>query len=117
MALNRVKLADIQYIAATTAASIYANPASTKTMVAGLTLFNGNTSSETVKVYVVPDSAGAAGTAGAGNQVLEITLSSKNTVAFEFPFPVMLTDTNDTIQASTTTASKVTVIVHGDTVT
>lgn len=117
MALQRVKLADIQYIAATTAASIYSNPSSTKTLVTGLILFNGNTTTETVKLYVVPDSGGSVGTAGVSNQVMQLTLTTMDTLFVEFPFGVMLTDTNDSIQASTTTASKVTVIVTGDQIT
>lgn len=113
MALQRAKLADIQYIG-TTAASIYSNPASTKSFVRGLVLFNGNTMTETVKLYNVPDSAGAVGTAGAGNQFAELALAAKETLMLEFPYSVVLTDANDSLQASTTTASKVTVQVLGD---
>lgn len=116
MALQRAKLADIAYIG-TTAASIYSNPSSTKSFVKGLILFNGNTTTETVKIYVVPDSGGSVGTAGASNQVAEISLATKETLFFPLDidsYPLTLTDTNDSIQASTTTASKVTVIPIGD---
>lgn len=116
MALQRAKLGDIAYVASS-AGSIYANPSSTKTLVTGLVLFNGNTTAELVKVYVVPDSSTALGTAGAGNQILEVSLIAKETLVFELPFGVMLTDQNDSIQATTTTASKVTVIVCGDQIT
>jgi hypothetical protein len=113
MAISRGKLADIQYVASS-AGSIYANPASTKTFIAGFTLFNGNTTTETVKLYNVPDSGGSLGTAGVSNQFLEIRLASLETFVFEAPSDgIVLTDTNDSIQASTTTASKVTVIIHG----
>lgn len=113
--LQRTKLADIQYVPST-AGSLYANPSSTKTLITGFTLFNGNTTSETVKLYNVPDSAAALGTAGAGNQFLEITLVAKDTLFVEAPFGMMLVDQNDSIQGSTTTASKVTVQIHGDTI-
>lgn len=113
--LQRVKLADIQYVGSS-AGSIYANPASTKTLITGFTLFNGNTTAETVKLYNVPDSATALGTAGVGNQFLEVSLPSKDTLFIEAPFGMMLTDQNDSIQAVTNTASKVTVMVHGDTI-
>lgn len=116
MALQRAKLADIQYVGSS-AGSLYANPSATKTLIAGVTLFNGNTTTETVKLYFVPDSAAALGTAGAANQFMEVALTAKNTQFVEFPFPIILTDQNDSLQASTTTASKVTAIVHGDTVT
>lgn len=113
MARQYTRLADIQYVASS-AASIYTNPASTKSYVKSLVLFNGNTSTETVKLYNVPDNAGAVGTAGAGNQFAEISLSTLETLMFDLPYPITLVDQNDSIQASTTTASKVTVQVLGD---
>jgi hypothetical protein len=113
MAITRGKLADIQYVASS-AGSIYANPGSTLTFISGFTLFNGNTTAETVKLYNVPDSGGSLGTAGVSNQFLEISLASLETFVFEAPSDgIVLSDTNDSIQAVTTTASKVTVMVHG----
>jgi hypothetical protein len=113
MAITRGRLADIQYVASS-AGSIYANPASTKTFIAGFTLFNGNTTTETVKLYNVPDSGGSLGTASTANQFLEIVLAAYETFIFEAPSDgIVLTDTNDSIQAVTTTASKVTVMIHG----
>ena len=114
MARQNTRLANIQYVASS-AGAIYTNPASTKTFIKSLVLFNGNTSSETVKLYNVPDSTGSVGTAGASNQFAEIVLGSLETLMFDMPYPVTLIDTNDTIQASTTTASKVTVQILGDT--
>lgn len=113
MALQRAKLADIQYVPAA-AGSIYANPASTKTFIRGLLLHNTNTSAENVKVYVVPDSAGALGAAAAGHLILNLSLPANDTLLVEMPYSLVLTDTNDSVQAITTTASKVTVIVLGD---
>jgi len=114
MSLQRAKLADIQYVASS-AGSIYANPASTKTFVRGITLHNTNSTAETVKLYNVPDSATALGTAGAGNRFLNVSLAANDTLLIEMPYPIVLTDQNDSIQAETTTASKVTVQLHGDT--
>lgn len=116
MALQYAKLGDIAYIA-TTAGSIYANPVSTKSYVKGLILFNGNTTTETVSIYVVPDSAASLGTAGVSNQVAELSVAAKETVLFPLSvegYPIVLTDQNDSVQASTTTSSKVTVLVLGD---
>jgi hypothetical protein len=113
MAISRGKLADIQYVASS-AGSIYTNAAATKTFIAGFTLFNGNTTAETVKLYYVPDSGGSLGTASVSNQFLEISMASLETFVFEAPSDgIVLTDTNDSIQAVTTTASKVTVMIHG----
>ena len=113
MARQYTRLADIQYIASS-AGSIYANPASTKTYIKSLILFNGNTSAETVKLYNVPDSTGSVGTAGVSNQFAEVILGATETLMFDMPYPVTLVDTNDSIQAVTTTASKVTVQLLGD---
>lgn len=113
MTMQRGKLADIQYVASS-AGSIYSNPASTKTYIKSLDIFNGNTTLEVVKLYFVPDSAGSLGTAGAANQFAELSIAAKDTVIYEPGWPITLTDTNDSIQAVTTTASKVTVIVGGD---
>lgn len=113
MARQYTRLTNIQYVASS-AGAIYTNPVSTKSYIKSLVLFNGNTSSETVKLYNVPDSTGSVGTAGASNQFAEIVLGSLETLMFDMPYPVTLIDTNDTIQASTTTASKVTVQILGD---
>ncbi len=113
MARQFTRLADIQYVASS-AGSIYANPASTKTYIKSFILFNGNTSAETVKLYNVPDSTCSLGTAGASNQFAEIALGATETLMFDMPYPITLLNENDSIQAVTTTASKVTVQLLGD---
>ena len=113
MARQYTRLADIQYIASS-AGAIYTNAASTKTYIKSFVLFNGNTTAETVRLYNVPNSGASAGTAGVSNQFAEISLASTETLMFDLPYPITLIDENDTIQASTTTASKVTVQLLGD---
>jgi hypothetical protein len=113
MTLQRAKLGDIAYVGSSVG-SIYANAAGVKTFIKGLMLHNTNTTAETVKVYVVPDSSGALGTAGAGNRVLNVALPANDTLLVEFPCALVLSDQNDSLQAETTTASKVTVTVLGD---
>lgn len=113
MAVIHGRLADIQAIPATTG-SLYANPVSTKSFVKGVTLFNSNTSTETVKLYLVPDSTGAVGTAALVNQFFETAIGSLETLFFEFPGDgAVLQDVNDSIQGVTNTASRVTIILHG----
>lgn len=113
MARQFTRLADIQYVGST-AAAIYTNPASTKTYIKSLLLFNGNTTAETVKLYNVPNNGASAGTAGVGNQFAEFVLAAGETLMFDLPYPITIIDENDTMQASTTTASKVTVQLLGD---
>lgn len=113
MALQYTKLADIQYIPSS-AGSLYANPASTKSYIRGIVLFNGNTTTEVVKLHNVPDSAAALGTAGVSNQFTEYSLLTKETLILDFKYPLVLTDQNDSLQGATTTASKVTIQILGD---
>jgi hypothetical protein len=113
MAITRGKLADIQYIAST-AGSVYANPAATKSFLKGVTLFNVAGSSQTVKLFNVPDSGGSLGTAADANQCFEVVLATKESFAFDWPGDgLVLTDTNDSLQASSTNASSVTITLHG----
>jgi hypothetical protein len=113
MARLFTRLTDIQYVA-NTAGAIYTNAASTTSYIKSFVLYNNNTSTETVKLYNVPDSAASVGTAGDANQFAEIALAAKETLMFDLPYPITIIDENDTIQAVTTTASKVTVQVLGD---
>lgn len=108
MAIIRGRLANIATLPSTVG-SIYSNPASTKTFIKGITLFNSNTIIEVVRLYNVPDNAGAVGTAADTNQFLEVSLAAKETFIFEFPGDgTVLEDTNDSIQGVTSNANKVT---------
>lgn len=119
MALQRVKLADIQYVPATAGVLLENTNGTDKVLVTGITLYNGNTTAETVELYYVPDNgAGGNGTAGAGNRFLKVSLSADETLAYDVPDGgIYLTDDGDSIQGKTTTASKVTAILHGDKIT
>lgn len=115
MTLIRGRLANIQTIPST-AGSVYANPACTKTFVGGITLHNTNTTSEIVDIHVVPDSGGSLGTAAAGNRIIRVTMVANSTISYEFPGDGLpLIDTNDSIQAKTTTAGVVTIMLSGPT--
>ena len=113
MALQRTKLGNIQFIS-TSAGPVYTNPASTKTYIRGIIVFNSNASNETVNIYNVPASGGSVGVASTGNQFMSASLSNAQTLFLELPYVITLTDTNETIQASTTTASRVTIQILGD---
>jgi hypothetical protein len=113
MAIIRGPLANIQTLPSTVG-SLYANPASTKTFVKGVTLFNSNTTAELAKLYNVPDSGGSLGTAAVTNQILEVSLQPLETFVIDFPGDgIAMGDTNDSLQGVTTTASKVTISLHG----
>ncbi len=113
MALQKAKLASIQYVGSS-AGSIYSNPASTKSLVRGFVLHNTNTTTEVVSLHYIDNNAGAVGTASAANRIYMVTVQPDETIMIEIPFALVLVATNDAIVASTTTASKVTVVVTGD---
>jgi|GEM_PF-2294423 len=110
---QRTKLSDIQFISAA-AGNLYANPGGTKSYIKGFIIHNLNSTVETVKIYNVPDSSGSLGTAGDTNIFINISVAANETVLIDFPYVIVLTDTNDSIQGSTTTASKVTFQILGD---
>lgn len=113
MAMQREKLADIQTID-DSAASVYTNPANTKTYVRSLLLHNTNSTNETVILYNVPDSTGSVGTAAASNQFFKKALAAEESFTIDLDYPIVLSDEGDSLQAVTTTASKVTLQILGD---
>ncbi len=113
MALQHTRLTQVVQLAAAVA-SIYANPASTKSHVRGFLLHNTNTTAENVSVYWVPDAAGAVGTATIAMRILYVAVAVNETLFVESPYGLVLLNTNETIQAFSTTASKVNVCVLGD---
>jgi hypothetical protein len=116
MTLQRTKLANIQFIG-TTAAPLYTNLAGTKSYLKGVILFNSNSLTEVVRLYVPPDIAGNVGTADASTQIAQIGLLPNETVFFPLNMdgqPLVMINPNETFQASTTTASKVTALILGD---
>lgn len=113
MPLQRAKLANIQFIS-TTASVVYTNPSNTKTYIRGLIVFNSGGSAETVKLYIVPDSGTNVGIASTGNQFMNVSVNASQTLFVEMPYVITLTGTNETLQASTTTQSRVTIQILGD---
>ena len=113
MALTYAKLADIQTIPSTTGV-IYANGASEETFIGSIILHNTNTTTEKVQVFNVPDNAGSTGTATLAHRFICVDLAADATISYPCPGNGLpLTDTNDSIQASSTTAGKVTIQLSG----
>jgi len=114
MALQRIEMPDSAFIAATTPAAIYTHSTG-KSFIKGIELHNTNTTTENVQLYFVPPTGGGGvGTASAVHRKLNINLPPNDTLLIEYPGYRTMTRANYTIQASTTTASKVTVSIFGD---
>jgi len=113
MSLSHARLAEIATLGAT-AASVYANPASTTSYVTLIVLHNTNTVAEDVELWNVPDSSEALGTAADANRFWADSIDINETVFIEIPkIGLVLEDKNDSIQGLADTASKVTIQVFG----
>ncbi len=118
MAFAYSRLTEITTIG-TSAAAVLTNASGNTTYVRLIVIHNGNTSAEAVKLYNVPDSSGSVGTAAAANLFHQGDgtggdLSAGATIQLEYAAPgLILTDANDTIQAVTDTADKVTIQIFG----
>ena len=115
MAFDYSLLKEIATIA-DSAASVYTNPAATKSYVRLIIIHNTNSTAEVVQLYNVPDSTGSLGTAGDTNKFYYESMAANATSIIDLGTPgLILEDTNDSIQAVTTTASKVTIQIMGGT--
>lgn len=113
MSFDYKRLAQITTIPSS-AGAIYTNPTGKKSYIRLIQLHNTNTTDELVKLYNVPNSTGSVGTAVATNKFYEYIMTPNETIQIEYAPPgLILEDVNDTIQAVTTTASKVTIEITG----
>jgi len=115
MSFDYSRLCEITTVASTVG-SVYTNPSSTKSYIRLIILHNTSSTSETVVLYNVPDSGGSLGTAGDTNKFYYESITANSTSIIDLGTPgLILQDTNDSIQAVTTTASKVTIQIMGGT--
>ena len=83
--------------------------------VKGLLIYNTSTStSQVCEIHVVPNSGGSVGSAAAANKIGRLTLSASDTAFFEFPYPLALTDTGDSIRVVNGSGSTVNVLPLGN---
>jgi hypothetical protein len=95
-----------------TIASIFT--ATQSTYVKTILFHNTNTETETVIVSLVNNNGGSLGTSAESDNILSISLTTGNTFEFSPSYPLLLNSNNDSIQAISTTASKVNYIVSGE---
>ena len=117
MALDKLGLGDVTQVAANSTGTVYTVASSKTAFIRSIIIHNLDGSSTTnVKVHVVPNSGGSAGTAAAANRILNINLEATDTYFAEFAFPITLSDNNDTIQVQNGNASNaLNVLILGDT--
>ena len=82
----------------------------------GLLIFNtSTTASQICEIHVVPNNgSGGTGAAADANKIGRLTLTASDTAFFEFPYPLTLTSTGDSIQVANGSGNKVNVLPIGD---
>jgi hypothetical protein len=71
--------------------------------------------SSTIRIHVVPNSGGSAGTASSINQLAQLSIQPTDTYFFELAYPITLSSNNDTIQVyNSSSTDAVNVLVLGD---
>lgn len=95
----------------TSSAAAITNASGDTTIVTRIHLHNHTGASKVVTLHNVPDSAASVGTAADANEMLEITLAAGDSLDWECY--IVLSDTNDTIQAKADTANSVTMAAYG----
>jgi hypothetical protein len=120
MALNKERVADPQFLPATTGALVTC-PASKKVIWKGFLLHNVTDAVATASLWLVPNSGGSVGTAGNVHKILGgdegLVITAGETIVFDFPAPLYLDEENDTIQGSSDTVNAVTFNPFADTET
>ena len=77
-------------------------------------LHNTDASALTVALHLVPNGAGSVGTAASTNMFYNVSIPSNGTRILEYAVPgLMLDEENDTIQAVTSIAAKITYTITG----
>jgi hypothetical protein len=102
-------------VTGTDAVTLVANPSGKTTYIRCIILHNVNTTTETVTLYIVADSAGSEGEdSDTTNRFYKEDILAGSTRIIEFPIPgIVLTDQNDTLQGACTTHEKVLAWVYG----
>ena len=71
--------------------------------------------SSTVKIHIVPNSGGSAGTASSINQLAQLSIQPTDTYFFELAYPITLSTNNDTVQVyNSSTTDAINVLILGD---
>lgn len=117
MALNRGNLGFTNAVQAGQTSAVYTVGSAQTAYIKGILLHNLSTTAiQSIKIHVVENSGGSAGTAATTNQVARIGLGTDDTFFFEPAYPITLGSNGDTIQVQNegTAASALNVLVLGD---
>jgi hypothetical protein len=117
MALNRGNLGFSTQIGAGVTAAVYTVGSAQTAYIKSVLLHNlSSAGTQNIRLHVVQNSGGSAGTANSTTQVARIGISTNDTFFFEPAYPITLTSNGDTLQVYNegTTTNSINVLVLGD---
>ena len=117
MALARGNLGNVTVVGAGTSTAVYTVGSAKTAYVKAVLLHNlSQDNSQNVRIHVVPNSGGSAGSATSTTQVARVGVGTDDTFFFEPAYPITLVSNGDTIQVENegSTVAALNVIVLGD---
>ena len=116
MAFAKVGLGTVTRVALGTTSTVYTVGSAKTSYIRSVIVHNIDTvNPSTVKIHIVPNSGGSAGTASSINQLAQLSIQPADTYFFELAYPITLASNNDTIQVyNSSTTNAVNVLILGD---
>lgn len=116
MAFAKVGLGTVTRVALGTTSTVYTVGSAKTSYIRSVIVHNIDTvNPSTVKIHIVPNSGGSAGTASSVNQLAQLSIQPADTYFFELAYPITLASNNDTIQVyNSSTTDAVNVLILGD---
>ena len=116
MALQKVGLGTVTRVGIGSTAIVLAVGSSKTCYIRSIICHNIDTiNSSTIKIHIVPNSGGSAGTASSINQLAQLSIQPTDTYFFELAYPITLASNNDTIQVHNgSSTNAINVLILGD---
>ena len=115
MALNKGNLGFTTTVSGLTTSSVYTVGSAQTAYIKSILIHNANTAGiHTVRLHMVRNSGGSAGTAGTTTQIARLGIAQNDSFFFEPAYPITLTSNGDSIQLYNEGAQVINVLVLGD---
>lgn len=116
MALQKVGLGTVTRVALGTTATVLTVGSAKTCYIRSVVVHNiDSAATSTVKIHIVPNSGGSAGTASSINQLAQLSIQPVDTYFFELAYPITLASNNDTIQVHNgSSTNAINVLILGD---
>ena len=117
MALNRGNLGFTAQVGAGVTSAVYTVGSAQTAYIKSVLFHNlSSTGAQNVKVHVVQNSGGSAGTASSTTQIARVGITTNDTFFFEPAYPITLSATGDSLQVYNegVTQDSINVLVLGD---